>query len=139
MANANAVSITDDCKATKSPCQKRAASVTQRNRSELEAIFARVGLQTTVATKLADEVYEKLGLPADQTISLADFLSLIHCNSESDAPTQQQHHESKKSIDTAKHIAIDYSLNPLNDHMITDLHASGLCCSIIELFRKQKG
>lgn len=117
--------MTDDCKATK-PSSQLTASAAHRNRSELETIFARVGLQMTVATKLADEVYEKLGLPADRTISLTDFLSLIHGNSESDAPTQLQQQWPPKSSDTAKHIDADYSLNPLNDHMITDLHASGL-------------
>lgn len=135
-ANTHDVAITDDCKAATQttpplpPSISSSSTLTapplatmQRNRSELETIFTRVGLQMTVASKLADEVYEKLGLPPDTAISLTDFLSLIHCNSDSDARQW-----STQSNAMAKHHSdTEYSLNPLNDHMITDLHAaSGL-------------
>lgn len=125
------VAITDDTKATNT----MNLQTLHRNRIELETIFTRVGLQMTVACKLADEVYEKLGLTADQTISFNDFLSLIHCNSDLDngarqqQSSQQQHHQqwSFKSIGV-KHTDNEYTINPLNDHMIIDLHAhSGLC------------
>lgn len=93
---------TDDTKATHS---------THRNRIELEQIFLRVGLQTNVASRIADEVYNKLGLSADQCISFTDFLSLI----QSDVVKA-----TNKSAD-------EYTISPLNDHMIFDMHApSGL-------------
>lgn len=55
---------------------------TQKNRFELESIFVRVGLQAPIAAKVADEVYEKLGLRSNQSISFNEFLSLIQCDSD---------------------------------------------------------
>lgn len=55
---------------------------TQKNRIELESIFVRVGLQAPIAAKVADEVYEKLGLRSNQSISFNEFLSLIQCDSD---------------------------------------------------------
>lgn len=118
------MAITDDCKATKPSPSSTTPAAMQHNRAELEIIFTRVGLQMTVASKLADEVYEKLQLPADKAISLADFLSLIHCNSESDTLSQQW---PSKSCQTAKDTNTECTLNPINDYLLTDLHAaSGL-------------
>lgn len=68
-----------------------------------------------VACRLADEVYNKLGLSADQCISVTDFLSLIHSHSDSDV------------VKAANKSADEYTISPLNDHMIFDMHApSGL-------------
>lgn len=50
----------------------------QHNQSELEEIFVRVGLQDKIASKVADEVFEKLGRRSDQKITFDDFVSLIH-------------------------------------------------------------
>lgn len=109
-------------------------TVQQRNRIELEKIFVRVGLQIPVACKLADEVYNKLGLSADQTISFDDFLSLLQCNAEQ--PNQHQHQTDQQrqwqTIIRKSNTTDDddeYTTSPMNDHMIIDLHAShsGLC------------
>lgn len=96
----------------------------QRNRIELEAIFVRVGLHTSIASKVADEVYEKLGRRTDQTISFNDFLSLIQCDTEL---MRQPHAPNKVNNDD------EYTtpLNIIDDSMMNitniDLHAhSGL-------------
>lgn len=54
----------------------------QKNRIELESIFVRVGLQAPIAAKVADEIYEKLGLRSNQSISFNEFLSLIQCDTD---------------------------------------------------------
>lgn len=102
---------TDDTKAT------NAAS--HRSRIELETIFVRVGLNMTVASRLADEVYTKLGLSADQMISFSDFLSMIQCHSDSEQILCKTSAANKTATD-------EYTLSP-SDHMIFDMHApSGL-------------
>lgn len=112
--------ITDDTKASHS-----IQSSQQRNRIELEQIFVRVGLQMTVARKLADEVYRRLSLSADQRISFDDFLSLLRCHSE-------RHHEQHLQRPWQSQTLIrqscsdddEYTTSPSNDNMIIDLHAS---------------
>lgn len=52
------------------------------NQSELEEIFVRVGLQEKIASKVADEVFEKLGKQSEQRITFDDFMSLIHGDSD---------------------------------------------------------
>lgn len=54
----------------------------RKNRFELESIFVRVGLQAPIAAKVADEVYEKLGLHSNQSISFNEFLSLMQCDTD---------------------------------------------------------
>lgn len=111
--------ITDDTKASHS-----IQSSQQRNRIELEQIFHRVGLEITVACKLADEVYSRLSLSAHQTISFDDFLSLLQCNSE----RQHEQHLQRPSQTLIRQSCSDddeYTTSPLNDHMITS--HSGLC------------
>lgn len=117
--------ITDDTKASHSIHASQ-----QRNRIELEQIFVRVGLQMTVACKLADEVYGRLSLSADQRISFDDFLSLLQCNSE----RQHEQHlqrpwQSQTLIRQSCSDDDEYTTSPSNDNMIIDLHAShsGLC------------
>lgn len=108
--------ITDDTKATNAQSQ----STTHRNRIELETIFIRVGLQVNVACRLADEVYNKLGLSAHQSISFTDFLSLIHSHSDLDVGK------------AANKNADEYTISPLNDHMTFDMHVpSGLSLFIL--------
>lgn len=113
----NSNAKTDDTKATEShKCQ-----TSHRNRIELETIFQRVGLQMNVACRLADEVYNKLGLNADQTIGFTDFLTLIG----------QYHSESDVIKQTINKNTDEYTISPLNDHMIFDMHAgSGLFYTI---------
>lgn len=105
-------------------------SSSHRNRIELETIFGRVGLQMSVACRLADEVYNKLGLSADQSICFSDFLTLIgQCHSETDVGKPATINDGVVvrgngggSVDD------EYTISPLNDHMIFDMHApaSGL-------------
>lgn len=98
-----------------------------RNRIELELIFVRVGLQRTVACKLADEIYDKLDLSADQTINFSDFVSLMQCDLEALRRQQQQATIPPQSIASTKYSDDEYSNNPINDGMIIDLQShSGL-------------
>lgn len=98
-----------------------------RNRIELELIFVRVGLQRTVACKLADEIYDKLDLSADQTINFSDFVALMQCDLEALRRQQQQAPIQPQSIASTKYSDDEYSNNPITDGMIIDLQShSGL-------------
>lgn len=109
-----------------------AAVNAHRNRIELEAIFRRVGLQQSVASRLTDEVYNKLGLNDDQSISFTDFLTLVHTvHSDTVAAVEQQvvaDHAAVPTMSSATSAADEYTSTtcsrPLNEHMIFDLHAS---------------
>lgn len=70
----------------------------QKNRLELESVFVRVGLQAPIAAKVADEVYEKLGLRSNQSISFNEFLTLIQCDT--DLGRQQQPPQSTNATST---------------------------------------
>lgn len=116
--------ITDDTKATNLSSQPSS----HRNRTELEIIFTRVGLQSSVACKLADEVYAKLDLSADQSIAFNDFLSLMQSDLDVLRQQQQSAPIPSESIASIKYSDDEYSNNPINDGMIIDLHShSGLC------------
>lgn len=107
-------------------------SSSHRNRIELETIFVRVGLQVSVACRLADEVYNKLGLSADQSICYSDFLTLIgQCHSETDAGKTAASNDGAVVCGGAT-VDDEYTISPLNDHMIFDMHApaSGLFLSL---------
>lgn len=119
--------ITDDTKANTNSGQSTTSTATtsHRNRIELETIFVRVGLQMAAANRLADEVYNKLGLSADQNICFTDFISLIgQCHSESDVVSKARNKNANSDVT----VVDEYTISPLNDHMIFDMHAqsSGL-------------
>lgn len=139
----------DDTKANQSHSNQSPSSKTQtitttttaspssshRTRIELETIFVRVGLQMSVACRLADEVYNKLGLSADQSICFSDFLTLIgQCHSETDAGKTAANNDGVVVRSNGGGASVDdeYTISPLNDHMIFDMHApaSGLFCSL---------
>lgn len=102
------------------------ASNLNRTRAEMEAIFIRVGLQKPVASKVADEIYAKLGFESDQSISFNDFLSLIHSDSERmRQSTINEKTESEKQRDDVYVVSPSANARLIDDS--NDLHAhSGL-------------
>lgn len=96
----------------------------QHNQSELEEILVRVGLQERIAGKVADEVFDKLGRDRTDTITFADFVSLIHSDATDTTMTSDPNNRRLSSDDN-----ID-----LNDDR-TDLNEiDGIkrCCDIID-------
>lgn len=84
----------------------------------------------TVACELADEVYSRLSLLADQRISFDDFISLFQCDSEHHHEQHLQRPWQSQTLIRQSCIHDDeYTTSPSNDPMIVNLHAShsGLC------------
>lgn len=108
-----------------------------RTRTELVEIFQRVGLQTLIASKVADEIYIKMNLSTEQTISFNDLLSFIQNDSERlrqstiTATTNHEETDNNKRNDDLYVVSPTSNARLIDDsmmHLITnDLHAhSGL-------------
>lgn len=109
----------------------------RRSRADLETIFERVGLQSTIANKLTNEIYSKLGIDTEQMITFFDFMALIQRDTELMRQSKMCDDGGNKSgCDELRGGEKMYVISPTSANLLPlDIHSnSGLSCNRVEEF-----